>query len=222
MKNKYFAELARRLLEDRIFTEVSGDRLSVLLREQAVMNVTQDGTVLLLVEKSGNREADELYHKVSQLASFVKEYTLAMERAPLLEAEGLDQSFGYRVLADFNGVVLAGQTLDKDWGYQFATWSWNPDHTGIANGDFYWNDFEGAKLSFVGRSGLVQTDHLFTDEQLAEVYRCIWEVMDNDEYKLTEERHAKLQEAAKQIEHGVPDLEELVSQSNELELELNL
>ena len=32
MKNKYFAELARRLLEDRSFTEASGDRLCLRSR----------------------------------------------------------------------------------------------------------------------------------------------------------------------------------------------
>ena len=40
--------------------------------------------------------------------------------AHVLPAEGLHE--GFRVLADFNGIVLAGQELEDDWGYKFATW----------------------------------------------------------------------------------------------------
>lgn len=223
MKKRYFTELARRLKGDGVSVGEAGEsHLPIQLHGQAAMNVTWEGTVILMPNASGDQEAGELYDKVSRLASAVKEYTSAMEWAPLLEAAGLDKAEGYRLLADFNGVVLAGQKLEKGRGYQFATWVRSPDRTGVAHGDYHWNDFAGAKLSFASRSGLVQTDHQFTDEQLAEVYRCVWEVMDSDGYKLTEDRRAKLQEIAKQIERGVPDLEELVSQSNELELELNL
>lgn len=221
MDNKYFAELARRLNEDGISTgEKNDNRLQVLLHGKLVINVTRSGDVFLMPEASGKQEAGELYHKVSRLSSEVKEYTPAIERAPMLQARALDEPF--RLLADFNGVVLGAHEMEKGRGYKFATWDWDYDRKGVNRGEYFINDYEAAKRDFAVRTGLLQKERQFTDEQLAEVYRCVWEVMDNDEYKLTEDRRAKLQEIAKQIERGVPDLEELVSQSNELELELNL
>ena len=220
MDNKYFAELVRRLREDGIST---GDgisrRLPILLHGQVAMNVTQSSDVLLMPEASGNQEASELYHKVSGLAKEVKEYTQAIERAPVLQVRALDEPF--RLLADFNGVVLAAYEMEKGRGYKFATWDWDYDRKGVNRGEYFINGYEAAKRDFADRAGLVQIDHLFTDGQLAEVYRCIQEELDSG-YELTEDRRMKLQEVVKQIERGVPDLEELVSQSNQQELELNM
>lgn len=212
MKNKYFAELSRRLKEDGISTGDAGERhLPILLRGQVAMNVMEGGAVYLMPEASGNQEAGELYHKVSGLASAVKEYTSAMDWAPPLEAVGLDKAEGYRLLADFNGVVLAGQELEKDWGYQFATWVRSPDRTGLAHGDFYWNDFAGAKLSFAGRSGLVQTERLFTDEQLTGLYLCSDYFLEEG-FEPAPEQMNVLTSARKQIEEAVPDLQKRLEQ----------
>lgn len=51
-----------------------------------------------------------------RLADMVKEYISAMEQAPILHAKSLDED--YRLLADFNGYVLAGlemETGDDEW-----------------------------------------------------------------------------------------------------------
>ena len=52
----------------------------------------------------------------------------AMETAPQPEASGLEGD--YRILADFNGTVLAG-THSKH-GVQFVTWDWDYDRTDVA------------------------------------------------------------------------------------------
>lgn len=100
--------------------------------------------------------------------------------------------------------------MAKDWDY---------DRKGVTKGEYFINNFEAAKKDFAVRSGLFAGNRLFTDEQLAEVYRCIQEELDSG-YEITEDRRTKLQDAAKQIEYAVPNLDELVMQSNEMELAL--
>ena len=139
-----------------------------------------------------------------------------MAAAPRLEAAGLHE--GFRLLADFNGVVLAGQYLGEDRGYQFVTWQRSFDRTGVAQGHYYDNDYAGAKLDFACRAELVQEHRQFTDEQLTELYRCIHETLDSG-YPITREREKLLTSAAEQIEYSVDDLEERVEQSNQRELE---
>ena len=56
------------------------------------------------------------------------EYMTAMETAPQPEASGLEGD--YRILADFNGTILAG-THSKH-GIQFVTWDRDYDRTDVA------------------------------------------------------------------------------------------
>ena len=62
------------------------------------------------------------------IAARTLEYMTAMETAPQPEASGLEGD--YRILADFNGTILAG-THSKH-GIQFVTWDWDYDRTDVA------------------------------------------------------------------------------------------
>lgn len=83
--------------------------------------------------------------------------------------EGLSEE--YKLLADFNGAVLAGKS--SEYGVQFVTWEWSYDQTGLWQGHYYGNNDEGAKQDFAVRADLIQKSQLFSDEQLAEIYRCL-------------------------------------------------
>lgn len=100
-----------------------------------VIVVRQNSDVFLPPEGSGNEEASELYHEVKKLPSAVKEYTLAIERALLLQARALDEPF--RLLADFNGVVLAAYEMERNRGYKFATWDWDYDRKSVNQRDYF-------------------------------------------------------------------------------------
>ncbi|MDE6259935.1 MAG: hypothetical protein K2M42_03605 [Oscillospiraceae bacterium] len=217
MNDKFFVELARRLKREGIATgPVEKGRLSVLLEGQEVMAVAPGGTIFLKSETADDQPVVNTYDVVAGLSAQVYEYTEAMAAAPRLEAEGLHE--GFRLLADFNGVVLAGQELEGDWGYKFVTWQRSPDRTSVAQGHYYDNDYAGAKLDFACRSGLVQESRQFSDEQLTELYRCVHETLDSG-YPITEERRKTLMASVEQIESSVDDLEERVEQSNQRELE---
>lgn len=212
MENKYFAELARRLKEDGVSTgESASGCLTVLLHGQAVIIVGKSSDIFLTPEGSGNQEASELYHQVSGSAAAVKEYTSAIERAPLLRARALEEPF--RLLVDFNGVVLAGYEMERNRGYKFATWDWDYDRKGVNQGDYFINDYEAAKRDFAVRAGLVQKERQFTDEQLAGLYIASEHFLEEGFELKDPEQMKALTSARKQIEEAMPDLRELLDQS---------
>ncbi|MDE6281987.1 MAG: hypothetical protein K2M15_09455 [Oscillospiraceae bacterium] len=217
MNDKFFPELARRLKREGITTgPVEKGLLPVLLEGREVMAVASGGTIFLRPETADDQPVVNTYGVVAGISAQVYEYTEAMAAASRLEAVGLHE--GFRLLADFNDVVLAGQELESDWGYKFVTWQRSFDRTGVAQGHYYDNDYAGAKLDFACRSGLVQESRQFTDEQLTELYRCVHETLDSG-YPITEERWKTLMASMEQIESSVDDLEERVEQSNQRELD---
>lgn len=217
MNDKFFPELARRLKREGIATlPVEKACLPVVVGEQEAMWVQSWGGIILNAEAANGPAVNRVYDTVAGISAQVYEYTEAMAAAPLLKAEGLHEDF--RLLADFNGVVLAGQELEDDWGYKFVTWQRTPDRTGVALGHYYHNGYQEAKLDFACRAGLVQESRQFSNEQMAEVYRCVHETLDS-EYPITDQRRKILEQVAEQIEGSVEDLDELVEQANQRELE---
>ena len=105
------------------------------------------------------------------------EYMAILETAPLLKAGGLTGD--YRVLADFSSAVLAGHPTER--GVQFVTWEWDYDREGVHHGHYFQNDYDAAKRDFTMRGGLVQKGALFEPEQLAEIYRALAFVREQDE-----------------------------------------
>ena len=144
MREKYFLELSRRLQERGIESSVIADnRLEVFLHSQPVLYVSPASDVFLLPAGSQNEEASELYHQVAMDADEVYSYVETMQNAPLLHASGLHEDF--RLLADFGGAVLAGQERENGQGYQFVTWIWDYDRTGVSHGHYYEDDIGSMK-----------------------------------------------------------------------------
>lgn len=143
----------------------------------------------------------------------IPEYISLLNKAPLIAAIGLDGD--YRTIAEFNNVVLAG--YQTRFGMEFVTWEWVQDHSALWQGHYYGDNYEAAKQDFTTRSGLIPPERVFSDEQLAEIYRCIHETLDSC-CSITPEREKLLAGSAEQIEAAVPELEELVQRSNKAKL----
>ena len=220
LENKYFAELARRLRAAGITAgHPEKNRLTVLLNDQPVLSVSAGSDVFLLPAGSNQPEAGELYHKVAQTADEVYAYVEAVQTAPLLHASGLSEKF--HLLADFGGAVLAGRELENGWGYQFVTWIWDHDRTGVSHGHYYEEDFQGAKQDFAVRSGLISKAQLFSPEELTQLYRATDYLL--DEGPEPEDGQLKaLQTSRTKIEYTVPDLAERLEQSQGQEPQMNL
>ncbi|MEA4895388.1 MAG: hypothetical protein VB064_08995 [Oscillospiraceae bacterium] len=125
------------------------------------------------------------------------------EAAPLIKAQGLDED--YKQLADFNGVVLAGDPTR--FGVQLVTWDWDYGRTGVSQGHYMSNYYEAAKTDFAVRSGLVDRQRLFSDEQLTELYRWASNELDSNP-NLTYEQEKSIENIRMQIRSLVPDLDE--------------
>ena len=117
-----------------------------------------------------------------------------LENAPRLKASGLHGD--YRVLADFGSAVLAGHPTER--GVQFVTWEWDFNREGVHHGHYFQDDYDAAKRDFTVRSGLVQKDALFEPEQLAEIYRALRFVREQDE-TLSFGRDQELAELMEQV-----------------------
>lgn len=91
-----------------------------------------------------------------------------------------------KVLADFNGTVLAG--VQSKHGVHFVTWDWAYGHTGVCHGHYFMENYAGAKQDFAIRSGLIQKERLFTPEQMTEIYRSCADSVDGDFFELTGEQ----------------------------------
>ncbi len=144
-----------------------------------------------------------------------------MESAPHLTAGSLRGD--YRLLADFNNIVLAGHPTQ--YGVQFVTWEWVQDRTALYQGHYYGSEsgidgYIAAKQNFATRSGLIHST-LFAPEQLKEIYRSIHETLESA-YPITDERQKYLEQAASQIESTIPDLETRVALSNQKEMEYGM
>ena len=144
--------------------------------------------------------AQDALQSVIHIAAITAEYMTAMERAPKLQATGLEGD--YRILADFGDAVLAGHPSER--GVQFVTWEWDWDHNGVHHGHYFQNGYEEAKHDFVRRSRLLPKEALFEPEQLAEMHRAMTFVCEQDE-DLSIGREKEIKAIMEQIKCLLPE-----------------
>ena len=220
-KNRYFQELTLNLRHEGFVVkpETEEGLLPVELDGQRLCLALDTGAVRYWREDAADDHRSAALDKAISITKTTAEYMRQMETAPQLTASGLTGD--YRLLADFNDVVLAGHPTR--YGVQFATWERVRERTGLNAGNFYGppggvDSYTAAKRDFATRSGLIPHSALFAPEQLTEIYRCIHETL-NSSYPITEERQKCLESVVEQIEAAVPDLNERVILSNDKELE---
>ena len=212
-KIKYLEEVQRHLQTAGFTTQLKDDQtLEIKLDGKPLCRINAAGGIGYFEEDTTGKDA--VLDRVRDTARSTKEYMTLLEQAPPLAADGLGD--GYKLLAEFNGTVLAGHMTQ--YGAQFITWDRANNGTSLWQGHYYGvggdsGGYQSAKRDFTARSGLIPSGALFTPEQLTEVYRSIHETLDGI-YPITDERRKLLESAARQIEDTVPDLDERVDISN--------
>ena len=117
--------------------------------------------------------------------------------------------------------MAAGRELENGRGYQFVTWIWDYNRTGVSYGHYYDEDFCGAKQDFAVRSGLISKTQLFSPEELTELYRATDYLL--DEGPELEDGHLKaMQTARTKIEYTVPDLADRLEQGQAQEPQIDM
>lgn len=201
--NRYFNEMARTIKKFGLIVTPyeESEMLSVFHKNSPFCEVRSNGIryypdFINTEEKKGLLDIVQDHHRT------VSEYINAYEKAPELKAVGLDD--GYRLLAEYNRVVLA--VMDqKEYGYQFATWDRTYGDTGLTLGH-YTNDYESAKEDFAIRSGLVSKHKVFNDDQMKDIYNAL-DYYRNEIENLTVKQEDAIKEIMKKIEYAVPGVE---------------
>ena len=178
---------------------LEGAQLPVLWNGTPLCRITGKGSVFYRRKDADTPQAEDALYRVEDIAAKTLEYMTAMEAAPQLKASGLDGD--YRILADFGDAVLAGHPTER--GVQFVTWEWDFDREGVHHGHYFQDDYDAAKRDFTVRGGLIQKDALFEPEQLAEIYRALKFVREQDE-TLSCGRDQELAELMEQISGLLP------------------
>ena len=175
---RFLEETATRLRQNGFTVEpIEDQHLPVRWENHYLCRVSGRGSVLYRQENVDSIRAQDALQAVIDTAKMTSEYMAILEYAPQLKAT--DLTGDYRILADFGDAVLAGHPTER--GVQFVTWEWDFDRKGVHQGHYFQDDYEAAKRDFTVRSGLVQKDALFEPEQLAEIYRALRFVREQDE-----------------------------------------
>ena len=212
-KNRYLREAEVVLAREGFLTDrTHAGSLRVLLDGVPLCGIPESGGITYRMADVSTPERIAAKDKVYSIVRAVAEYMYQMERAPILKADGLEDS--YKVLADFNGVVLAG--CPSKYGAQFVTWDRDFDHKGVSHGHYYTGlyasgNYEAAKRDFATRSGLISEQQVFREEQLIEIYRCCVDTLQNDA-ALSYKQEKTIQEVQEQIEQCLPDIAERIQQ----------
>ena len=192
---RFLEETAIRLRQNGFTVEpIEDHHLPVCWEKGRLCRISGRGSVLYRQECVDSVRAQDALQSVIDTAKTTSEYMAILETAPRLKASGLDGD--YRVLADFSSAVLAGHPTER--GVQFVTWEWDFDREGVHHGHYFQDDYDAAKRDFTLRSGLVQKDALFEPEQLAEIYRALAFVREQDE-SLSFGRDQELAELMEQV-----------------------
>ena len=201
---KYLSEVGRRLRrEDFTVQPEYAGLLPIEKDAHQICNVNVHGNVSYDPDQVRRNGLEDALDQVRSIAVETQAYMRQMAAAPPLLAEGL--SGNYRLLAEFNHIILAGHERDGGYGVEFITWERIRNGTALWQGHYYDNDFGTAKQDFATRSGLVPVNTLFTKEQLAVIYDAVQNmtaldlVSNPEQGKLLERIMEQLQEAVPQV-----------------------
>ena len=221
--SKYFRELTLNLQHAGFVVKPETDEglLPVELDGQRLCLALDTGTVRYWREDVADDYRSAALDRANSITKATAEYMSQMAAAPQLTTNSLTGD--YRLLADFNGVVLAGHPTR--YGVQFVTWERSSDRTSLGSGHYYGpgggaDSYTAAKRDFATRSGLIPRSALFDQKQLIEIYHCSVEVQAGL-YSITDEQGKCLQSIIDQIELSIPNLGELLDQEQNIEVPEN-
>ena len=203
-KERYLREVEQKLLRKELDARLLDDGLiHIRWNEKPLCSVDRDGIVRFRPADITGAEVDRQLRTVTQTAGQVKEYMRVFERAPALKAIGLEDT--YKVLADFGDAVLAGRSCKT--GAKFVTWEWDFDRQGVHTGHYFMENYEAAKKDFAVRAGLVESQCLFSDEQLAVIKNACEFALEADA-TLSYAEEKQLRSVQEQIELLLPQQEQ--------------
>ncbi len=202
-QNTYFLELSTVLQkEDYTILPEQDGCLPVSWKGRPLCQITNGGGIGFRPDDILDPNIGVALTQVKNLAAVVREYITLLEEAPDLKADSLHEP--YKLLAEFNDTVLAGR-FSGQYGAQFVTWQWNRGKTNLGYGHYFTHDYAAAKQEFCTRSGLINQNRVFSDEQLTEIYHCVREGLEGRS-PINQEQEKLLEKVEEQIRDAIPDM----------------
>ena len=116
-----------------------------------------------------------------------------------LDCEGVRD---FRLISEFGNHLLAAKQ-SKDNEIRFVTWQYDYDRTGVTLGHYYEANYQGALKDFTVRSGLLDENQLFSEDEMAVLYAsCVFRGRHDDD--LTFESEQELHTVIEKLESNLP------------------
>lgn len=133
-QHTYFVELKLALQKAGYTVQAVEDGLlPIEWNDRRLCQVTESSGIRFRTDDTTDPAAEVARGRVADIAGVVREYMTLIEQAPDLKADGLGEN--YKLLAEFNGAVLAGHP--GRYGVEFVTWEWSYGRTGLWQGHYY-------------------------------------------------------------------------------------
>ena len=209
-QTKYLSEVGRRLRREGFTVQPEHAGLLPIEKDaHRVCNVNTHGNVSYDPDHVRRNGLEDALDQVRYIADETLAYTKQMAIAPPLAANGL--SGDYRLLAEFDNIVLAGHEREGGYGVEFITWERIQNGTELWQGHYYGNDYAAAKQDFAVRSGLLPPELLFTQEQLAVIFDAA-QNMTTLGLVSNPEQEKLLEQIMEQVEEVVPQVIDLANE----------
>ena len=209
VEKRYFEEVARALRREEFQVEqLENGHLNVVLDDEPLCEVNKVGGIVY--RKTDSEERIAAREKAFEIVLNTANYMRQMVQAPPLGVGDLRDRF--KVLADFNGTVLAGAYSSE--GVEFVTWDWDFNREGVSHGHYYGQNYTGAKQDFATRAGLISEHRIFDDPQLIEIYRCCADTLDAG-FDLTYDQEKCIRSVQDQIRKEMPDIMDRIKEQDQ-------
>ena len=162
----------------------------------------QNSQGILRYEQEWHKEQEihDKYGEIEDEMIVIREYVKLYERSPQMPFPSIKD---YRMFGEMGDVVFGAKYSDN-FGFTFSSWYQDREHLSVTLGN-YSGDYESSKEAFATRARLVDIHKLFTEEEAANLYRCIDYVRVHSE-DLTFEQDEQLRDLTDKLTDGYPKL----------------
>jgi len=168
---------------------------TVFRGQEEICRFEQTGAMRFWRDSPFVEERKELH---SLLLDLKERNDLYLNAKPL-DCEGVRD---FRLISEFGNHLLAAKQ-SKDNEIRFVTWQYDYDRTGVTLGHYYETKYQGALKDFTVRSGLIDENQLFTEEEMTVLYQsCVFRGKNDDD--LTFESEQELHTVIEKLENNLP------------------
>lgn len=173
-----------------------------------------DNQIYYQYDNQQSKDRTSKYFEIKDLIGKANEYVRIYEQSPQMKAQGVGE---YRRMTAYNNTVLAGMD-NGQYGFMFTTWWEASDQSYVTDGDYSPN-YDYVKEVFAARSGLIDKNRLFTNNQLKNLYDSLSFMQENND-NLTFDQDQDMKKLKEQIESILPHAAESENQNESFQQNL--